>query len=248
MLRGGRLFLVLGMVLAVLAVLLGIIALSQRGQQATVTPTPAGVPVVVAARDIPAGTVLTADDVQVERVAQGAAAAGVVQSPSQVIGLVTANALVKGQQITVANLQSSGVSVALQPGKRAIALPVDRVTGVGGLVQPNDTIDLLRAIDPHWLTANITVAISLGSERVLASATHASCSKSANTRSISFSWRARLASHHLRWSEWRSSNENRASEYSRLAGVGRNASCFFRCHNTANFDDWDGYAAADAAR
>jgi len=143
MLRGGRLFLVLGMVLAVLAVLLGIIALSQRGQQATVTPTPAGVPVVVAARDIPAGTVLTADDVQVERVAQGAAAAGVVQSPSQVIGLVTANALVKGQQITVANLQSSGVSVALQPGKRAIALPVDRVTGVGGLVQPNDTIDII---------------------------------------------------------------------------------------------------------
>jgi pilus assembly protein CpaB len=130
-------------VLAVLAVLLGIIALSQRGQQATVTPTPAGIPVVVAARDIPAGTVLTADDVQVERVAQGAAAAGVVQSPSQVIGLVTANALVKGQQITIVNLQSSGVSVALKPGKRAIALPVDRVTGVGGLVQPNDTIDII---------------------------------------------------------------------------------------------------------
>jgi len=148
MLRGGRVFILLGVVLAVAAVLLGILALSRPGREAAETPAPqeVRVPVVVAARDIPANTVITAADITVTEVPQEEVAPGTAQRADQVIGLVTSGVLVEGQRILMANLVAPSLGNVVQPGKRAVALPVDRVSALGGLIQPNDTIDIIYSV------------------------------------------------------------------------------------------------------
>jgi pilus assembly protein CpaB len=148
MLRGGRVFILLGMVLAVAAVVVGILALSRPDREPAPTPTaqPTLVPVVVAARDIPANTVITADDIQVTEVPQDDVAPGTVQRVDQVVGQVASGPLVRGQRILQANLLVPGLGDLLQPGKRAVALPVDRVSALGGLIQPNDTIDIVYSV------------------------------------------------------------------------------------------------------
>lgn len=146
MLRGGRLYLVTGLVLAGLALILAFVALQQQRAPAPAEPTATpAVPVVVAARDIRAGTVLTMDDVQVVDADPDSVAPGTARQPDQVVGLVVAGDLVAGQRILMANLVVPSVSNLLQPGKRAVAIPVDRINAVGGLIQPNDLIDLVYA-------------------------------------------------------------------------------------------------------
>jgi len=148
MLRGGRVFILLGVVLAVAAVLVGILALTPPEREATPTPTAEQtlVPVVVAVRDIPANAVITADDIQLTQVPQDEVAPGTVQRVDQVIGLVASGPLVRGQRILLANLVAPSLGDVIQQGKRAIALPVDRVSALGGLIQPNDTIDIVYAV------------------------------------------------------------------------------------------------------
>lgn len=148
MLRGGRVFILLGVILAVAAVLLGILALSRSRREAAETPAPqqARVPVVVAARDIPANTVITAEDIQITEVPQEEVAPGTVQRADQVIGLVASGPLVKGQRLLMANLIAPSLGNVIQPGKRAVALPVDRVSALGGLIQPNDVIDIVYSV------------------------------------------------------------------------------------------------------
>jgi len=146
MLRGGRLYVVTGLLLAGLALILAFVALQRQRAPAPVAPTATpAVPVVVAARDLRAGTVLTLDDVQVVDADPESVAPGTARQPDQVVGLVVAGDLVAGQRILMANLVVPSVSNLLQPGKRAVAIPVDRINAVGGLIQPNDLIDLVYA-------------------------------------------------------------------------------------------------------
>ncbi len=146
MLRGGRLYLVTGVALASLAVVLALVALQrQRSPTPAVETVTPEVPVVVAARDIRAGTVLTLDDVAVVQANPDSVAPGTAQQPDQVIGLVAAGDLVAGQRILFANLVTPSLSNLLQPGKRAVALPVDRINAIGGFVRPNDLVDLVYA-------------------------------------------------------------------------------------------------------
>ncbi|MCM8750610.1 Flp pilus assembly protein CpaB [Thermomicrobiaceae bacterium CFH 74404] len=148
MLRGGRVFILLGVVLAVVAVLLGIVALSRPNREAAETPAPdeMRVPVVVAARDVPANTVITTADITVTEVPQEEVAPGTAQRADQVVGLVTSGPLVEGQRVLMANLVAPSLGNVVQPGKRAVALPVDRVSALGGLIQPNDTIDIIYSV------------------------------------------------------------------------------------------------------
>lgn len=146
MLRSGKIYLISGLVLAFIAVVLALVTLQRRSAPVAVTPTATPfVPAVVAARDVPAGNVLTQDDVAVVEADPASIAPGTASRPDQVLGLVVAGDLVAGQRILLANLVLPSVANAVQPGKRAIAIPVDRINALGGLIQPNDFIDLVYA-------------------------------------------------------------------------------------------------------
>ncbi|MCS7246519.1 MAG: Flp pilus assembly protein CpaB [Thermomicrobium sp.] len=146
MARAGRLYLIAGVLLAGVAVLLAVVALQRQGTPRAVEPTVTpSVSVVVAARDLRAGTVLREEDVRTVQADPSSVAPGTAQQPDQVVGFVVAGDLVQGQRILMANLVAPSISALLQHGKRAVAIPVDRINAVGGLVQPNDTVDLVYA-------------------------------------------------------------------------------------------------------
>ncbi len=144
--RGGRLFIILGVGLALVAALLVVFSLTKNDNKktpvATSTPNPT-VAVLQAAHDIPANTVIREEDVKVVKVDKNAAANGAATSASQVIGLATNGDVVSGQQILMANLVSPGLTNLLTNGKRAVALPVDRLSALGGLIRSDDYIDII---------------------------------------------------------------------------------------------------------
>ncbi|HVB63564.1 MAG TPA: Flp pilus assembly protein CpaB [Nitrolancea sp.] len=146
--RGGRLFIILGVGLALVAVALVVMTLSNGSKKSPpvqVTQV-TSVPVLQAVRDLPANTVITQDDVKSVQVERSAASTGAAQSASQVIGLATNGDVVKGQQILMANLVTPGLTNLLTNGKRAAALPVDRVSALGGLIRADDYVDIVYSI------------------------------------------------------------------------------------------------------
>ena len=143
--KSGRLFIVLGVGLALVAAVLAIVAYSGAGKKQT-PAAPVKATVIVAAHDVAANTVLTQADVQTAQVDRAQAAPGSAVSLGQVVGYASSGALVRGQQILAGNLVAPGLTFDLGNGKRAVALPVDRINALGGLIQADDHIDLVYSV------------------------------------------------------------------------------------------------------
>ena len=102
----------------------------------------ATVPVVVAARDLPAGTVLTATDLTTARYPAAAAPAGVVGAARTVVGQVLAGGVRTREPITDARLVGPGVTALLPAGQ--VAAPVRLADlAVAALVHTGDRVDVL---------------------------------------------------------------------------------------------------------
>ena len=114
---------------AVVVALIGVRLSGKPNTTATVA-APAPVPtvnVIVAAKDVPLGHVLTADDLAVQ--AMPAAPAGAYNQIQQVQGHVTAKALAKGTPILQATIAPESLAALLQPGERAVAVLVRQAWG-----------------------------------------------------------------------------------------------------------------------
>jgi len=102
---------------------------------------------VVAAKDLPVGTVLTEADVRVVDWPGNAVPAGLVASPQDAIGRGLMAPVRLNEPLLESKLAplgaGGGMAVLIEPGKRALALRVDDVTGVAGFVQPNSRVDVL---------------------------------------------------------------------------------------------------------
>ncbi len=145
--RSGRLFIVLGVVLALAAVLLIVVALaggdSSKDQQAAAETKPTDVSIVQAKREIPPHTVLKAEDLESVVVKSDTVNEDVAQDISQVIGFAYSADLVEGQRILLSQLELSGVAEELEPGRRAVSLPVTKNNLVAGLIRQDDRIDVV---------------------------------------------------------------------------------------------------------
>ena len=115
------------------------------GGQAQTPAQPQNVDVVVAAVDITLGTALTADNLTTESRAQ-ADASGTYQRPDELLGQIVRRSVPAGQALTSADFatnDSPQIAQSLQPGLRAIAVPLSMVDAVGGLLQAGDRVDAL---------------------------------------------------------------------------------------------------------
>ncbi|HWA64103.1 MAG TPA: Flp pilus assembly protein CpaB [Caulobacteraceae bacterium] len=65
------------------------------------------------------------------------------------VGAIVRSDMAKGEPIVAGKIVRGGdggyMSVVLKPGMRAIAIPVNTETGVGGFIQPGDRVDLLQS-------------------------------------------------------------------------------------------------------
>ncbi len=142
--RSNRLVLLVGVFLAVVA-FVGILLLSNGSSSTPTVPTDG--PVVVAKADIPLSTRIRQDQVEVKTVPLTAIGAGAFTDVSQVIGKVVREPVKTGAQITSTTLtggsQGQVVDIQVPATKRAMAVQVDQVTGVGTVIKTGDFVDMV---------------------------------------------------------------------------------------------------------
>jgi len=101
--------------------------------------------VVVAAVDLALGTELTADKLTTQNRPQ-AEASGTYQRPEELVGWIVRRSVVAGQALSAADFDTNvnqDIAQSLQPGLRAIAVPLSNVDSVGALLQPGDRVDVM---------------------------------------------------------------------------------------------------------
>lgn len=103
--------------------------------------------IVVASQPIAFGGEITALNTQVVGWPESSLPKGTFKSFEQLKNRVALQAIVPGEPILAARVSGSSgratLSVSLQPGKFAVAIPISDVTGVAGFVRPGDMVDVL---------------------------------------------------------------------------------------------------------
>lgn len=143
--RSNRLVILVGVLLAVLA-FVGVLFVLNT-QQAVETPETIQATVLVANRDIAIDEEVTPDMVEAIEVDPAAVVGHPFTDASQLTGRPAVVEIPEGTQV---NQESVGlvlgavcISCQLQPGEKAIAFQVDRVTGLDFLILPGDRIDVI---------------------------------------------------------------------------------------------------------
>lgn len=111
--------------------------------------------VLVAQEDVPQG--ISADEMvakkmlTLQEVPRRYTAAGAVSTVKAISGMVLNTPLTRGQQVTGEQFSApdiAGLAFSIPKQQLAITIPVDEVTGVGGLVKPGDHVVLYATFSP----------------------------------------------------------------------------------------------------
>lgn len=117
-------------------------------------PPPASTQVLVAAKDLPSGTIIQANSLVfrswpedgVDQTAYVVQGSGTVE---EFDGAVVRAGIRSGEPIIRTNMikrgESGFMAAVLKPGMRAVSLPINATTGVAGFVFPGDYVDLVLA-------------------------------------------------------------------------------------------------------
>ena len=146
--RSNRLVILVGILLAVLAFVAIVILLND--QDPTTTPEAITETVLVATQDIARGDPVTPDVVEEQQVLPEAVQQTPLRSTTQVSGQLAAFPIPAGSQVIaeavgIGTIRIVDLPALLNPGEKAIAFQVDRVTGADFLLKPGDTIDVVTA-------------------------------------------------------------------------------------------------------
>ena len=166
--RRGRWIVIIGVILAVAAGGAAFFLINQAQQQAGQAGLQK-VAVVVAAQTIPARKIIEAADVTVREVPiDDTNAQGIASTPDKVIGRVPAVAILQGQMVLTNLLASSteggqfsvlGPEEAFgedSPDWRAVSMTVPDDRAVGGLLTPNQIVDVFVTASVNVLTDSET--------------------------------------------------------------------------------------------
>jgi pilus assembly protein CpaB len=131
---------------------------SRTAPKETVKVASEAVPVVVTAADLPVGTKLKREMLRTSPYFKESLPAGYRSDPAAIEGRVTVLPLTQNEpvlevQLAPESVTTGGVSAALKPGKRAIAVKGDKVIGISGFVQPGNRVDVFVVLtDPRTKT------------------------------------------------------------------------------------------------
>ncbi|GGC16278.1 SAF domain-containing protein [Cellulomonas carbonis] len=138
--------------------LLGALALVALGvARAAAPPAPATLPTVVAARDLAAGTVLTASDLRVARVPRALVPSGASGAPGPLVGSEVAVAVPAGLAVVEGLLAGDRFAVDAPDG--SVVVPVRLADpAVAAILRPGDRVDLVAGSDAEPTGAPDVVA------------------------------------------------------------------------------------------
>lgn len=107
-------------------------------------------PVIVASRDIPEGSTIDRIALSTVQWPVQTAPMGAYSSMDSVAGRVTRVAVFQGEAIVPGRLapvgSGPGLELKIPPGQRAMAVRINDVAGISGLLQPNSRVDVLVTI------------------------------------------------------------------------------------------------------
>ena len=117
--------------------------------------------VVIAAKDIPAGStiaeaMLKDGTVRTIKWPKASVPAGAFGTPTEVIGKVNRVKIMANEPILESRLsgEGAGLTVRLEAGKRAMAVRVDEIIGVSGFIVPDDRVDVIVTTTPPGVTSS----------------------------------------------------------------------------------------------
>lgn len=144
--RSNRLVILVGVLLAVLAFVAIVILLNQREE--VVAPEEVLQTVLVATEDIDIGEEVTPakveeQDIDPEAVQGTALSSATILAGQPSLFTVPAGSQVTGEAIGLGNDLAVNIPALLNPGEKAVAFQVDRVTGLDFLIKGGDTIDII---------------------------------------------------------------------------------------------------------
>ncbi|MGO9261947.1 MAG: Flp pilus assembly protein CpaB [Bryobacteraceae bacterium] len=103
--------------------------------------------VVVATHDLPLGTLLRASDVRLVNYPQHDIPKGVILQTKDATNKVALVSLYANEPVLISKLSAptslEGFSSIIEPGYRAVSVPITDASGVAGLIQPNSKVDVL---------------------------------------------------------------------------------------------------------
>lgn len=145
--------LVLALVSGLLAAYLAINFLGDDGGQQQADQSAGDVvDVVVAARDMDVGTVLSPDDVTLVKWPAEAVPAGYSGDLSEVVGRGVLFPVSQNEPLLSNKLARSeaggGLPIVIPEGKRAVSVAVDQIIGVAGFVLPGTRVDVVATLSP----------------------------------------------------------------------------------------------------
>lgn len=133
------------------------------------------VEVLVAQEDIPRG--LSSEElvakkmITIEKVPQRFVAAGAISSARAIEGQVLSAPLSQGEQVTASRFavpSAAGLAYSIPREQIAIAIPVDEVKGISGLVRPGDHVAVFATFAPGPNGEENVTKILLADAKVLA--------------------------------------------------------------------------------
>jgi pilus assembly protein CpaB len=153
----------------------GIYNFLQQQRQAAEAFRTATQDVVVAAQDIAPGTMINEEMIKKGTIKlapwpKASVPVGAFTSPQQVIGKVNRVKIIANEPLLESRLagEGAGLTVRLEPGKRAMAVRVDEIIGVSGFIVPDDRVDIILTTTPTGATGDNRIAkIVLQNKRVL---------------------------------------------------------------------------------
>ena len=145
---GGRYKMVFwGALLVAVAATFGAYRLLEANSAKTVVVTH---PVVVATRDIPEGAAVDRMALSIAQWPEGTVPVGAYTNLDSVAGRVTRVNVFRGEVMVPGRLAPAGSGPGLElkipPGQRAMAVRINDVAGISGLIQPNSRVDVLVTI------------------------------------------------------------------------------------------------------
>jgi pilus assembly protein CpaB len=148
--RSNRLVLLVGVFLAIVAFVAVIFLQGNRGGPGPDTP-PTEAATVIATVDIPLGARITAEMVTVQQKPLAGRDVDAFGDTSQVLGKTVREAVVANAAITARTLSGGAtpgqiLEIKVPPGRRAITVQVDQVTGVGTVIKTGDYVDMVVGI------------------------------------------------------------------------------------------------------
>jgi pilus assembly protein CpaB len=158
------------LVLISLALAFGAAWVARTWLQARLSPQAKAAPdmsVVVAAMEIPFGTIVEARHLKTVQLPSGAPVGDHYAKPEEVVGLTALQKAVSGEILLKAHFADHGsgstLSALLKPDMRAVTVRVDDVIGVGGFLLPGNHVDVVaaRMVDNNTRAVTETVLRNL---------------------------------------------------------------------------------------